>query len=637
MSKCHVQELTGLILALFEDVRQAYPTLGREIDRDIIRFRRSVERRGLHFLVVDLPAVGKHFDKCLANGEYIFDGHPLTKRTSAKVRVPRFLRALYLLIFDESGCLRDSYDVEAILFVRQLLYVGKKADLHCGPRAVNDEVVAFYETDVSLPSPESVWDSDSASHADFSVYKGFSRSRVYAERVRAGAPEDVPELLAALVCLDKVSLQVSSALGRYCYRDWRFRHGPGVVSTAPRYTNKYKWVQWSERLDAVFPIADCGYHNYASWAGNVDELTSGEPEAKLIDVPKTFTKPRLIASEPGEHQWCQQNVWQYFCKRVQNSWISNFVRFNDQTRNQELCKRGSVDGSLVTLDLSAASDRVTCHAVGQMFRGTTDLLLALQASRTRRIRQKLSTEVPEVIELRKFSTMGNACTFPVESLIFLSVAIAGCLASRRLQVTRENILTLSEEVAVFGDDIIVPNDCRELVVSLLEVLHFKVNTDKSFWNGKFRESCGVDAFEGVEVTPTYWRRPCTGNPESTVSACETRNSFQKKFFQNATRYLTSTIRMALPTVHVDSGVFGLTSFAKGSNDVKRRWNTALQMEEAFVPVVVTKVAKAPIEDDSALLQFFSEQPDPMFPWKSGYTQRPRLKIQTRWVPGYDIP
>jgi hypothetical protein len=543
-------------------------------------------------------------------------------------------------VFDGSGSLRDDYDIEAILFLRQLLYVGKKAQIHCGEEAVARECTEFFDVDSELPEPESFWNLDYPTHKHVAVYDGFSKSFMYIQRVReAPVPDQVP-LLTVLKAMDFVSAAISSALGEYSHRDWKFRHGPGVVSTAPRFFNKYYWKSWSNRLENVFPIAECGYHNFSSWADHVElqDPDSVEPFSKLIDVPKSFTKPRLIAAEPGEHQWCQQNIWHYFDSRVGRSWISNFVRFHDQTRNQELCRRASEDGSLATVDLSAASDRITCHAVGQMFRQNSGLLLALQATRTRSMFQTQTLNKPELVRLRKFSTMGNACTFPVETLLFLTAAIASVLVTRRMPLKLQSILALSEEVAVFGDDIIVPTDSRELMLGTLSVLHAKVNTDKSFWNGKFRESCGLDAYDGVDVTPTYWRNPNRSGPESCASAIEVRNSFHKKFYLRVSAYLASTIPVALPTVPMTSGHLGLKSYAGGHNDaIKRRWNPTLQRMEALVPTLIAGAQKLPIRDDSALLQFFTEDPDPSLPWKSGVPQKPSVRMDYRWVPDELIP
>jgi hypothetical protein len=233
--------------------------------------------------------------------------------------------------------------------------------------------------------------------------------------------------------------------------------------------------------------------------------------------------------------------------------------------------------------------------------------------------------------------MGNACTFPVESLLFLSIALAAVLTHRGIRPTKKAIEALAGQVAVFGDDIVVPVDCRELLVEALEVLDFKVNTQKSFWNGNFRESCGVDAFRGSVITPAYWRTFNDGKPESLASTVETHNNFYKKFLLSAADRLASTIPRAIPTVHMRSGVFGLKSFiGPDIRGFKTRENLALQRTEILVATLIGKQTRTPIEDDSALLQFFTEEPDPFTKWTSGVPQRPRTLIRPRWVALSDL-
>jgi hypothetical protein len=169
--------------------------------------------------------------------------------------------------------------------------------------------------------------------------------------------------------------------------------------------------------------------------------------------------------------------------QVTCSWVSLFITFRDQTRNQQLCLEGSRTSDLATVDLSAASDRMTCDVVGLIFRRNPHLLLGLQASRTRFVTQNLVSDLPTEIRLRKFSTMGSACTFPIQSIVFLTIVIASVLCQRNKSVTLRNICDLFGEVSVFGDDIIVPNDSRDLLYRALETMFFSVNTDKSFGIG----------------------------------------------------------------------------------------------------------------------------------------------------------
>lgn len=656
MSKCHVKELSNVYKAIFTDALHAFPALKDEFERDLARLSKAIEQRGLPLLVADLPAAGKHLDRCLSSGEYKLSGLPLTKRYSNRTVIPAFCRGLYLLIFDDKGALRNDYNVEAILFLRQILLVGKKTALPCSPKKLENTVREFFEVDSELPIPESFWDGDYVNKdAIREVYQGFGKSTMYSERINvpledlegsvAGTPLPAScprflshsrDLSSVLTKLDLVSGIVCATLGSYTPEEWSFRHGPGAIAEATGPTNKYYWDNWSDRLESEFPIADCGFHNYSAWADRVSsefEVGSRDPSSRLVAVPKTFKAPRLIAAEPSEHQWCQQNIWHYIDTRVEQSWINGFIRFRDQTHNQELCIRGSEDGSLVTVDLSAASDRVTCHAVGQMFRSNPNLLLALRATRTRFCEQKLVKTLPTTLALRKFSTMGSACTFPIQSLMFLSIALSCVLRKRNMKVTTKNIKSLVGQVAVFGDDIIIPADSRELLFDTLKVLHFKVNADKSYWNGNFRESCGVDSFGGVNVTPAYWKSPFSGKPESVASTVAVANNFHRKYMLATAAHVASTIRsVGIPIVPMDSGVMGLNSFSRPFlRGCKTRENEFLQRTEALLPVLYTRVKKLRSDDDSELLQFFTENPDPQSMWSGGVAQRPALFIKRRWV------
>jgi hypothetical protein len=92
--------------------------------------------------------------------------------------------------------------------------------------------------------------------------------------------------------------------------------------------------------------------------------------------------------------------------------------------------------------------------------------------------------------------MGSALCFPVESLVFWGIAVATIW-----KIVGDRDLA-AQKVYVYGDDIIVANDYAEEVMLQLEKCGLKVNTDKSAYGDHFfRESCGVDAWKGFDVTP----------------------------------------------------------------------------------------------------------------------------------------
>ena len=58
-------------------------------------------------------------------------------------------------------------------------------------------------------------------------------------------------------------------------------------------------------------------------------------------------------------------------------------------------------------------------------------------------------------------------------------------------------------VTLFGDDTICFKECGEVVKEAYALCGFTVNTEKTFIEGNFKESCGVDTFKGIDVRPTY--------------------------------------------------------------------------------------------------------------------------------------
>lgn len=643
-SKCHVQELSRVWRCILKDACQAYPGLKVEFERDLTRLERLVEARGITVYLLDLPAVGKHLDRCLSNGAYNPPALPLTKRRSGGVLTPKFLGGLYLRVFDTDGRLKDEPDIEAIFFLRQLLLFAKKFVAECPQSAISTAVVEMVECDEALPEPRRFW-SDPHIPTSESGYTGFRTS------MPLNVEGDYEDSRLFLANLDKVSKLVSTTLGRFDPYEWRCKHGPGAIAERTGSSNKFSWENWPDRLDRVFPIADFGYHSYSSWVrdatvdfehvGNTTvprgPIGSSDPTGRLVAVPKSYAGPRLIAAEPCANMWCQQSMLSYMSTRSANSWIGCFVAFRDQTQNQDLCRRGSDFGTLATIDLSMASDCVTPDLVGNLFRTRPELLEAFRATRTQRVSQQLTKKVSETLELKKFSTMGNAYTFPVESIAFLSIVLAAVLTDRRKDVTLENVMALDGEVSVFGDDIIIPVDSREAVVKALELLWFKVNTNKSFWNGKFRESCGVDSFRGHDVTPVYYRMPYDGKPESLSSVVMTRNRYYGRYLLNVSSYLESTLPRNLLRVAPGSGAFGLTTRGELDNDhIKVRYSATLQRVELYALTVRSMAIKQEVDGDYALLQYFTERPSPTTAWKAGYVRRSYVQKRRTWVGSDDV-
>lgn len=98
------------------------------------------------------------------------------------------------------------------------------------------------------------------------------------------------------------------------------------------------------------------------------------------------------------------------------------------------------------------------------------------------------------------SSMGNAFTFPLQTMIFACV-LHGCYRAYGIKPVR--IGGSADNWGVFGDDIICRTEVFDLLCRTLAHAGFSVNMEKSFNQGLFRESCGQDFHFGYNVRGVY--------------------------------------------------------------------------------------------------------------------------------------
>jgi hypothetical protein len=215
----------------------------------------------------------------------------------------------------------------------------------------------------------------------------------------------------------------------------------------------------------------------------------------------------VIAIEPTAMQFMQQGLMEqlvYLLERDKT--ISGMIGFTEQEPNQVLAKRGSLLGDLATLDLSEASDRVSNQHVRAMFQDFPSFARAVEACRSRKAEVLHLNGRKEVVRLAKFASMGSALTFPVEAMVFLTVIFLGIEKELNYPLTRKDVKFFSSQVRVYGDDLIVPVDYVQSVIRTLGDFGHRVNAHKSFWTGKFRESCGREYYDGNDVSVVRCRR-----------------------------------------------------------------------------------------------------------------------------------
>lgn len=237
--------------------------------------------------------------------------------------------------------------------------------------------------------------------------------------------------------------------------------------------------------------------------------------SRLMFVPKNYKTARSICMEPTPVMFFQQGIRWELEDKISSSVFGRYVQINDQGRNQIGAVYGSEYQTVDTTDLSAASDSVKTDLVRLIFPRRWRYYLL--ASRTSQVLLPDGT----VTSVSKFAPMGSALCFPVQSLIYCATVIVSYIQyyCESLQTEwptdisswlSENVsdeFSLSstkffESIAVYGDDIICDSRTTYDVIRNLEALGFEVNTSKSFTGQRdFRESCGIFAYKGEDVTP----------------------------------------------------------------------------------------------------------------------------------------
>jgi hypothetical protein len=238
--------------------------------------------------------------------------------------------------------------------------------------------------------------------------------------------------------------------------------------------------------------------------------------------------------------------------------------------------------------------------------------------------------------------MGSALTFPVEAMVFLVVVLIGIEKSARMPLTYQKVKSLVGSLRIYGDDIIVPVDYVPAVIASLESFGFKVNSNKSFWTGKFRESCGGEYYDGFDVTPVKFRRvfPTSRRcAEELISLVEFRNHVYYRGLWKTARYLDEKIGELLPyfpIVDDASAALGRHSFLQILPEKTSHGEIHGPVVRAFVPH--SRPPSSKVSGDGALLKFFLKRGST--PSEEGHLERsgrPKSSsIKLRWVSPHSI-
>jgi hypothetical protein len=593
-----------LLSRLLDDFSRLEPDV-KGLDRDIVTIKARFEHEGISFLAVTLSSLRDALDRGLASGRF---SCPSSFRKLKGKAIPRLFSGLLSKVFNPTtGLLEQSPHIGAIKCLREVLSLFKKV------RTSSSREVLLHEK-----ARSTFWGAE-----DYLQRFTFDEGR-----------------LQYLQSCAKFTLR---GLHVWKPEEGSYRNGPGAVY------EKVKPNQKWECLHRFLMQEDCdltgyGLGDYLSSLkteeilGLPDEansFTSSRGFARLITVPKSSTSRRTITVEPVLNMFLQQGLNTGLRDEISRCPIlRNSLALTDQSENQKLALIGSRTGEYATLDLKSASDLLSLTVVEAVFGGFKGFYSRMIDSRT-----------PEVVDdknyhqrLLKFAGMGNALTFPTQSVCFAVIAIASILHSQGKRPTYWNVKATSRQVRVFGDDIIIKTEHASQVVCWLESLGLKVNHGKSFTEGNFRESCGLDAFRGYDVTPLYIK----DEPEETQMDASSVAGFvaaSNSAWNRGLYYLAGALqdiveghlRRRLPYISSKSGALGWTS--RLDRTEYQKWDSDYQRFVLRAPVIVTERITDNLDGYPALLKFFCTS---LLERPVGHLKRTikrfKTKIVWRWMP-----
>ncbi len=576
-------------------------------DRDSKTFTDRYEHEGLSFLTITLPRFGKDFQKSLDLGKVdssLFAGF---RRSGG---LPVFLQGFLRRVFDPSGVVLPNPDINAIYSVRQLCFVFEKIALDCSKERYKKAMSGYVQTESDVRAAD----------------------RRLSERNAIGLRNSFAMLFGDSI--DRLNRDLRD--GRYD----RFmpKHGPGATADHLVGNQKFQQSRWSSRLERILPAGEFLIPNwkyYAQLQGIDIHSPGAEQPVKVISVPKTLKTPRIIAIEPTAMQYAQQAV----LAAILDTWekdefLSKYITLQDQTPNQRMAREGSIHGRLATVDLSEASDRVSNQLVRHLLAPWPDFLEVVDACRSR------SADVPGfgVLRLAKFASMGSALTFPIETMVFLAVVFHRLRMAHPTASIQDLKTRALESTRAYGDDLIVPVEIVRDVIIDLESYGFKVNGDKTFYNGSFRESCGKDYYDGTDISCVRLRQvipTSRHNASEVVAMVSFRNQLYYAGLWATCQWLDSRIERLLkhfpllsPTSpglgrHSHLPISGYPGSARGR----------FQRPEVRAWIPYGTIPKNSIDDVPALVKVLTQgafNPDPEHLERSG---RPKsLSIKLRWAP-----
>lgn len=585
-----------LIQSLLRDVQSSHGVVfgTRQLRLTCKKVVARYGAEGISFLTKTLPRLGKALDKALSE-ESPLSAAKLGFEALPNSQLPRFLGELFSCVLSPTGTVLQDPCAASIKTLRLVLYCFYK-----------------YELPFSHEQEQSVVDKFVRTEADILSNRPMLEALALATDERnASRPVRLKPGISMIDITREARRRVSNLFAGFDFTDIIPRHGPGAVATKQQLWTKFEWTNVCSRIRAHFPLDAYFYASMGAVCddiSNLNQLADKDLPARVLLVPKDSRGPRLISCEPVDFQWVQQGISRSLTKHIEGkSLVKGQVRssegytpaqgqihFTDQTPNRIAAQYGSRDGRYATLDLNEASDRVSLDLVRLLFpKHVSNVLEAVRSS---------STVLPggQILSLNKFAPMGSALCFPILAVTVWAILTAGAPDA----YTQERIL-------VYGDDVVVPAAHAVNAIEQLESFGLKVNRDKSCTKGFFRESCGMDAFKGVDVTPVRFRTTWSSSPSADVYSswiAYANSMFDRRCFHvyDTIVEMLHSVYGAIPAEDMRLSCPSLREVPADMRPKRRRTNKSLQKVQYLVRDVKSPSISHESPGWSMLLRFFTE-------------------------------
>jgi hypothetical protein len=270
---------------VLRDMRREYPEHTESIQSICYFLQRRFQRGVYRTLCVDLPKLGKAYDKGLST-------HWIRPVKGWNL-VPRVGHSIYPLIEltfywrEKHWVLRPNADPRLIFYTRTILSGHKKLDMEASEEVKSECIRDFFVADAQVREFEELFNSE-------------KRKPLSLER-------DTDAILSA-VCPRLLPMRAVE------WKDLNFRHGPGAVADqSGRFNEKYTFPTWGPLAYDILPPYELAVHNMKGFLdpNSYDPLMLSkvrEVPCKVTSVPKTLDKVRVITVESTANQFLQQGL-----------------------------------------------------------------------------------------------------------------------------------------------------------------------------------------------------------------------------------------------------------------------------------------------------------------------------------------